>query len=273
MFKNAIKKGTSYTRPLLTGQILYNERKLINTINTLLILNNEGDVLTTGHIADLLLSTEELKDVFDPILKEMKGLKPKQIKKIEEKYGIKENTLIMTHNIIVQIASNITDLNIKKHPYLDLAIIKFKASEIFEFDDFPVFNTSELETGTSICNLGFALPEYDAFKYDQGKEEIIVTNKVMNFPLFPLNGIVIRNVIDAQKNITMFENSAKLLPGQNGGPVLNEKGEVVGLIIGGRRITDTYAKEFYLDLTIAIKSKTICEFLDENKIPYDKTKK
>lgn len=273
MFKNAVKKGTAYTRPLLTGQIIYNERKLINTINTLLVINKEGNILTTGHIADLLLSTEELKDVFDPILKEMKGLKPKQIAKLEEKYGIKESTLIKTHNIIVQIASNISDLNIKKHSYLDLAIIKLKASEIFEFDEFPIFNTSELETGTSICNLGFALPEYDAFDYDKEKEEIIVTNKVMNFPLFPLNGIVTRNVIDAQQKVTMFENSAKLLPGQNGGPVLNEKGEVLGLIIGGRRILDSHSKQFHLDLTVAIKSEVLCEFLDENNISYNKTKK
>lgn len=273
MFKNAIKKGTAFTRPLLTGQILYGERKLINSINTLLVLNKDGDILTTGHIADLLLSTEELKEVFDPILKELKGLKPKQITKLEEKYGIKESTLIRTHSIIVQIASNISDLNIKKHPYLDLAIIKLKATEIFEFDEFPVFNPSELETGTSICNLGFALPEYNAFEYDNEKEEIVVTNKVMNFPLFPLNGIVTRNVIDAQQNVTMFENSAKLLPGQNGGPVLNEKGEVLGLILGGRRIIDANANQFYLDLTVAIKSETICEFLDENKITYNKIKK
>lgn len=273
MFRNAVKKGTAYTRPLLTGQIIYNERKLINTINTLLVINKDGDILTTGHIADLLLSTEELKEVFDPILEEMKGLKPKQIAKLEEKYGIKESTLIRTHNIIVQIASNISDLNIKKHPYLDLAIIKLKASDIFEFDEFPVFNPNELETGTSVCNLGFALPEYDAFDYDKDKEEIIVTNKVMNFPLFPLNGIVTRNVIDVEQKITMFENSAKLLPGQNGGPVLNEKGEVLGLIIGGRRIVDAYAKQFHLDLTVAIKSKVLCDFLDENEISYNKVKK
>ncbi len=270
MFKKAIEIGSSFTRPLLTGKVLYKNREIINIIHTLIVLNKDGDVLTTKHIADLFLICSDINEVFNPIMHEMKDLKPKEIIKLEKKYGIKDDTIIMLHNIIVQITPAFNNLNIIKHPYLDLAIIKFAAVNRDIFDNFPIFNLKDKKIGTAICNLGFAFPEYITFDYDKEKEKIIITNKVMNFPLFPLNGIITRNIVDSSGSITMFETSSPCLSGQKGGPVLNKNGEIIGLLIGNKSITDNENPEIIMHLGVAINSKAITEFLDKHNISYNK---
>ena len=270
MFKKAIDIGSSYTRPLLTGKVLYNDRKIINFINTLIILNKDGDVLTSARVADLFLISTDTNEVFNPIIKEMKGLKKKDIEKLEKKYGIKDNTVISLHNIIVQITSNVNNFTIIKHPYLDLAIIRFKSINKNEFNNFPIFNTKDKGIGTSICHLGFAFPNYDAFSYDKENEKIIVTNKMMNFPLFPLNGVITRNIIDSNGLITMFETSIPCLPGQNGGPVLNINGEIIGLLIDNKKIVDQENPDIIMNLGNAISSSVIINFLENQNIPVAK---
>lgn len=270
MFKKAIEIGSSYTRPLLTGKVIYNNRNIINQINTLIILNKEGYILTCAHIADLLLSSSDINEVFDPIIKEMKDLNKKQLLKLEKKYGIEENTIIKLHNILVQITHDIKNINIIKHPYLDLAIIKLESINNESFNNFPIFNTKDRKIGTSICNLGFAFPEYDTFSYDKNKEKIIITNKIMNFPLFPNSGIITRNIIDSNNKISMFETNIPCLPGQNGGPVLNINGEIIGLLIDNKKIMMVDDKDFVVNLGVAINSSEIVDFLDANNVSYNK---
>lgn len=80
MFKKAIEVGSSYTRPLLTGKVKYKDREILNLISTLIILNKDGDVLTSGQVADLFLISKDTNEVFNPIIKEMKDLKKKILK-------------------------------------------------------------------------------------------------------------------------------------------------------------------------------------------------
>lgn len=270
MFKKAIEVGSSYTRPLLTGKVIYNNRKIINLINTLIILNKDGDALTSGQVADLFLISSDTNEVFNPIIKEMSRLKKKDIEKLEKKFGIKDDTVIKFHNIIVQITSNVNNLLIIKHPYLDLAIIRFESINKDTFNNFPIFNTKDKAIGTTICNLGFAFPNYDTFSYDKENEKIIITNKIMNFPLFPLNGIITRNVVDSNGSITMFETNIPCLSGQNGGPVLNINGEIVGLLIGNKTIVDHENPNIIMNLGNAISSSVIIDFLEKHNISYNK---
>lgn len=275
MFVKAIKKGVFFTKPFLTGKILYENRKIINGINTIIVLNSEGDLLTCSHVADAFLAADDINETFPPILKEINLAKKKEVFKIEKKYGLKHDTIIAIHNILIDIAHNPGRLNIIKHEYLDLAIIKIENKKEVLIKNFPIFNTSSVEMGTLICGLGFAFPEYDTFAYDKLTEKIKTTNKVMNFPIFPLNGMITRHVADQNNDITMFETSMPVIPGQNGGPVLNEAGEVVGMLIGTKRMTSTFRGDLspFIDLGIVINSKTIVNFLDENKINYNKTNK
>lgn len=275
MFVKAIKNGRIYTKPFITGQITYAARQVLNEINTVMVLNNEGDLLTCSHVADAFLVADDINEVFPNILKEIKTAGKREIKKIEIKYGIKKDTIIAIHNILIDIANNPGRLNIIKHEYLDLAIIKMENKTVTLVENFPVFDTSIVEPGTVICGLGYTFPEFDTFLWDEANEKIITTNKFMNFPIFPLNGMVTRNVADQNNEITMFEISVPILPGQNGGPTINEEGNVIGILVGTKRITSYYTQNMPLtfDLGLVIDSKTIVKFLDKNNIKYNKLAK
>ena len=272
MFVKAIKNAITFTKPFLTGKILYKDRQLINGINTVIVLNEEGDLLTCAHVADAFLIADDINDAFPPILKEIKSVKTSKIEKLEKQYNIKSDTIIAMHNILIDIAQKPGRLTIIKHEYLDLAIIKIENKDKIFVNNFPVFNTKITEIGTSICGLGFAFPEYDTFAYDYENEKIITTNKVMNFPIFPLNGIVTRLVANQNNEITLFETSMQVIPGQNGGPVLNEKGEVIGMLIGTKRFNSYMGenRSSFIDLGLSINSNTIVKFLEENNIKYNK---
>lgn len=272
MFVKAINNGLAFTKPLITNRVFYENRKLINDINTIMILNKDGDLLTCAHVADVFLAYDDINEVFPPILNEIKNASKKEISRIEKKYGINNETVIAIHNILIDVASKPGKLKIYKHEYLNLAIIKMENKTEILANNFPIFNTNRVQVGTSVCGLGFTFPEYDAFEYDIKNEKINVTNKIMNFPIFPITGIITRNVGDSKNNISMFEMNTSVLPGQGGGPVLNQDGFVIGMLVGTKRISSKYFDNmnFNLDLGLAINTETIVKFLDKYNVQYNK---
>ena len=275
MYVKAIEKCLKFTKPLLTGQMIYKDKTIINGISTLMVLNKDGDILTTAHVAEFFRMADEINEVFLPILTEFKNKSDKEIKKLEKKYDIKENDLVAIHNVIVDVAENPGRLDVIVHPTLDMAIIKLTNKNKIFVDSFPIFKTKNLEVGEKICKLGFAFPEYDTFYYDEESCQIRTHNRLMNFPLFPLDGMVTRNIIDPSNKITLFEISTPLFPGQAGGPVFDEKGVVCGMLLGTKRIASNYAQDmnFHFDLGLAFHVNTITDFLDAHNIKYNKTSK
>lgn len=266
MYKIAIKNAVEYIRPLITGLVTYKNRNLIQDICTLIVLNKNGDILTTKKNANLLLEVSEINKTYQNIFKEMQGKKEKDIKKIEKKYGINDSTIIALSNVIVNTVESFTDINIIMHPTLDMAIISFKEKENVLVKQFPKFKISDNLIGTSICNVGFAFPEYQNFTYDDEEHLIKETNKHMNFPILPIDGIITRNMTDNVNNIPYFQTSAKIMPGMQGGITLDKEGNLLGMLSDLRIIkvgTITY------ETAIVINSKEIIDFLKTNKIEFD----
>ena len=139
MFKIAVKQALNFTRPLATG-FYYFDKKIINGLSTLIVLNNEGDILTTASIASLFKLQDELKETYLPIYEELKSLKGRKLTKKLDEYGIKDETLTDILNVIIDIAENPGKVNIIKHEYLNLAVIKFSNHENVLVKDFPKFN-------------------------------------------------------------------------------------------------------------------------------------
>lgn len=274
MFRNAIKKGLQYIRPLITGKLIYKDKSIVNSLSTLIVLNKNGDILTTLTNAELFLIEDDNNEVFPNILNEIDNApKERQKKKIEEKYGIKDNSIVGIHNVIIDIAKNPGKLNIIKHPYLDLAIVKIENKKNILVDEFPKFVNKPIDIGTSVCNLGFAFPEYKAFEYDKESKKIISTNEVMNFPVFPTEGMITRNIIDKQDILSMIETSNEVITGTQGGVLLNKDGNVLGMLAGTNIIKSTIpGDDFNMRLGISINSQTIIKFLKDNDIEFEEVK-
>lgn len=266
MFKVAIKNSVNYLRPIITGEVKYHNNKVNNLISTILILNENCDILTTASNANLILKAEEIGEIYPQILKELNNKSSRQKSKIEKKYGLDGNTIIAMHNIIIDAGKNSGKLNIIKHDYLDLAIIKFEQANNQNIKTYPVFDPKMPEIGTSICNIGFAFPEYDAFDFNEENYRIITTNKKMNFPLFPTSGIITRNISDENSKIHMFETSNTVLKGQAGGIVSDPNGNILGILVGSKVLNT--GNNLEIPLGYAINSNTILEFLNQNNIKY-----
>lgn len=261
------KKASNYTRPIIIGKVYYKNNQLINDIASVLVINKNGDLLTTREVAQNLINITEIDEVFTPILQELTNKNKRQIKKIETKYGLEENKTIIKIGIqIIDVAESITNVEIILHKYLNLAIIKNTNKNLI-VNKFPIFNTSKIKQTEKILAIGYPFPEYDAFKYIIKDNKIINTNQKMNFPLFPVEGIITRNILDEKNNVSEFEISNPIYNGMQGGPILNKNGEILGIISCNKIISEN--NNIVAKLGIGINSNQITNFLKENNIEYN----
>lgn len=264
MKTNIIQNAIKYTRPLLVGRLFYENKDVSNDILSLIVINKNGDFITTANNADIFIQSGEYNEIYPPILKEIANAKRKN--KLEEKYGIKNNTIVGLSNMIIDVAEKPGKLKITKHPYLDLALVQVGNKEKILVDNYPIFASKTLNVGDEAWSVGFALPEYKAFAYDEENYKIKSTYEFMNFPTFTSAGIVCRNIADKENCISMFEMTNLIFTGQEGGPVIDKKGNLQGMIIGFRIINDAGVLS---KIGVAINKDEIMKFLDDNKIEYE----
>lgn len=270
MFKRPFDKPIAYTRPMLTGKLVYGNRNIINEISTLIVINSDGDILTTAHNADKITLAVKIKHVFSDIMEEIASqTRKRKIKQIEKKYGITSDTVIDLYNIIVDVYEKTPKFNIIKHDYLDLAVIKTEEENDSFVKEFPVLKKQKRLIGDDVYSIGFAFPEFVAFKEKNNK--VVLDEKFIRHPFYPTKGLAERHIADSKRKITMFESSLKFANGMQGAPVFNDNSEVIGMIAGERNIDfiDENKRLNYMKTTYSISSNEIMEFLDKNKIKYN----
>ena len=277
MYKSAIKKNSSYVVPFIEGIKYYGSDEIEHALATMIIVNKHGDILTCKHVANDLIASNNLINNYKNLLSELK----KDKKGTEKKYKLDKNTIVLNNVYLPFNINGKVDIEIKVHKSLDLALIKLKGINI-ECNNYPIFSKTMPEQGQSVCKLGYAFPEYSYYEY---KDDNIVFKKdmVSNFPLFPMDGIVTRHVIDENNVMSMFETSTPGLRGQSGGPVFSPEGIVYGIQtltkhidlnfdvdtevrrgVDNKRVTFTP----FINLGVCVSSKEVIKFLDENKVEY-----
>lgn len=262
MYRKIISNSLSYTRPIIIGKKYYETEGIINDIKTCIVLNKNGDLLTTKDIAENFILSNETNEVFKDIFNEMKQ---KNKKKIEKKYGITKESIISSNIQIIDVAEKINNLEIIFHKYLNLAIIKCNNENLF-IKNFPKFYKGNFYQGQSVVGIGFPFPEYDTFKYDNSNNTIIITGQNMNFPSFPITGILTRNILDEKQNLSQFEINHEIYPGMNGGPIVDMNNNIIGIMSSNKTIMQN--NNPIAKLGIIINSNEIIDFLKENNIEY-----
>ena len=164
MYKKACKEALNYIRPIIIGKKYYNNDTIINDIGTVIVLNKNGDILTTKELAENIYLSIDTNSVFKNIFLELKNKKIKEIKKIEKKYSLDNNVITNLQVQIVDVAESITNIEIIPHEYLNLAIIKSENKGLF-INKFPKFINKSVTQGQDFVATGFAFPEYENFAY------------------------------------------------------------------------------------------------------------
>lgn len=284
MYKVSIKNNSKYLIPFVEGIKYYGSNEIEHALGTMIILNENGDILTCKHIAEEFINNDKLGSNYPKLISEINDCNTSsELDRVEKKYNLKKDTVVLTNiNLPFEIKNDL-DIEIKLHKYLDLAIIRFKNIK-FNCDNYPIFGKDMVEQGQSVCKLGFAFPEYSYFEYSKKTENIVLKKELIsNFPLFPLDGIVTRNIMDENEILSMFETSSPGIRGQSGGPVFSPDGTVYGIQSMTKHIdlnfdVDTTVKRGistkrvtytpFINLGICISSVEIIKFLEENNIKY-----
>jgi hypothetical protein len=284
MYKKSIKENSKYLIPFVEGIKYYGSDEIEHVIGTMMILNKNGDLLTCKHIANEFINNDRLREKYVKLIEELNNCKnSKERKKIEEKYNITNNSVVLSNiNLPFKINGSVK-IEIKMHKYLDLAVIRFNGVS-FNTNVFPRFSKELPEQGQSVCKLGYAFPEYSFFEYSHEKENIIMKKEIVaSFPLFPMDGIVTRHVI-ANNEVVMIETSTPGLKGQSGGPVFSPEGVVYGIQSMTKHLDLNFDVETtvkrgiedknvsftpFINLGLAVTSEKIIKFLNENNIEHE----
>lgn len=292
MFVEAIQHISQFTRPIQTLIRTYGAKTVRPGLSTLFFVNDEGVAVSCKHVANLITAANQKLQQYQSFKDKLAAL-PRDhtfenaFENLINEYKYNENTVIQVKNNFVGCVHPLHQIQVHNHPEHDLAILHFKGHKQNQYRGHATFlkDMSELKAGKSLCRAGFPFPEYNNFTFDQEKDEMFFLPKqTPNIPIFPLEGMITRNIASKKGEIFAIELSTPGLKGQSGGPLFDTRGRIFGmqqstkhLHLGfdienkpihtkhGRRKVNNYA---FLHLGQCIRADIIKQFLDEKGYTY-----
>ena len=240
MFAQAIETAAKYTRAIHSISRNYKSTIVHPGTASLFFINSSGWALTCGHVADQIAAGEALARNAEAFKKELSALQGTQkqknlLKNLENKYKYSKKTPFELHNRFMNCVEGNLSFKCIKHKKYDVALIQFENFSQLVCDTFPIFpaDTSMLQPGKFLCRLGFPFPEFTDYKYDVDNERLVWADSGRHAnPLFPIEGMITRRVLDNEGSIFAFELSTPGLRGQSGGPAFDAEGTVWGMQFG-----------------------------------------
>src|SRR5438552_4932201 len=237
MFVRAIERAANFTRAVHSIVRFWGSNEVIPGAATLFFVNADGWALTCAHVARQLATGGEIAaryEAFKAERSKIAGIRNErqELKSLERKFGFGAGQTVEMHNRFIACAEDPQNLDVKLHPTLDIALLKFTGFTRLLCDSFPLFARDgiDLKQGKSLCRLGFPFPEFTNFEYDAAEDRIgwIAAGQELT-PQFPIDGMVTRHVADESGRIVAFELSTPGIRGQSGGPAFDAEGRVWGM--------------------------------------------
>ena len=228
MFIKAIENTRTCVKPFVTAYKTPNNDELVNTMYSFIMINDEGWALTTKAIASNILYADKVHKTYEKIQEELLENKIPP-KKIYKKYKIKDNDILILKNVFLDTVSSWDGLKVYAHETLDLALIKFDNPKDLFCNKYPVFSKELPKQGEMLCRLGYPYSNLDVFKYDHLRKDIVLNEIVdVGLQIMPMEGMLTR-YLKENDVVSMFELSGHSFISHIGGPIINKKGEIVGI--------------------------------------------
>ena len=239
MFVRAIDTAACFTRPLHTLTRMWGETTALPGAATLFFVNGDGWALTCKHVASQLVAANQLLAKRAAFAAERAQLPTGEksrhaLKALERKHGYAKGVPVEMHNRFVNCVEGSIQLEVRVHPSLDVALLKFSGFTALRPSAFAVFaqHGDELKQGKLLCRLGFPFPEFTNFEYDAASDQVRwTTTGRADTPQFPIDGMVTRH-LRGPDGIVGVELSTPGLRGQSGGPAFDAEGRVWGDAVG-----------------------------------------
>ena len=253
MFVDAIERAAGFTRAIHSIARLWGAKNVIPGSSTLFFINRDGWALTCAHVAKQFLDGQQITDRFAEFKRERASLSAGKNRHaanmLEKKFGYKPGQPLEIHTRLISCIEGPLNLDIKFHPNLDVALLKFNGFTRLLCDSFPTFarDGDSLKQGKSLCRLGFPFPEFSNYGYDESMDSIGWTQTGQELtPRFPMDGMLTRHVAGEGGKLIAFELSTPGIRGQSGGPVF----DIAGKICGMQSLTKHLDLEFDVDVEV-----------------------
>ena len=236
MFADAIEKIGEFTRPLKFITRNYKETYIVPGAATMFFVNDEGYAITCKHVAQELISADQINQRFKDFKRERANVeqdskRKAEIKKLEYKYGYKEHGAAQ---MLIQFLDcpDFTSFDCFLHPDQDIAILKFKDYSQTRYSGHAVFakNSSSIRPGDMLCRLGYPFLEFSNYQYNAETDEIEWNDTGrQDTPRFPIEGMFTRTAVNEKGEACEIELSTPGLRGQSGGPLFDANGIIYGM--------------------------------------------
>ena len=290
MFVEAIKKASTFTRPVRFISRKYAGSAVVPGTATLFFINENGCALTCRHVAREIINAESINRNYDEFKKELSGIRKDGKFSAEKKHAERRHNLSPDNTAQLKVSFDglpgLKRFHITMSEKYDLALIRFECDPAIHTGHAVFLKESSLvQPGRLLCRLGYPFPEFSNFAYDSQNDEIIWTkegNKTT--PHFPIEGMITRHIGDANGNISGIEMSTPGLRGQSGGPLFDAGGIIYGmqsrthhlhmgfdmkkekLMINGRE--EIINNQPFMHVGQCVHVDIIREFLDQQKVKY-----
>ena len=290
MFVEAIKRVSSFTRPVRFISRRYSESTVVPGTATLFFVNENGMALTCRHVAREIVHAETVNRNYSEFKKEMSGIKKDGKFSAEKKHAEKRHELGPDRLAQLRVSfagvSGLKCFHIVMSEKYDLALIRFDCDPAIRTEHAVFLNdSSRIQPGKMLCRLGYPFPEFTDFTYDSRNDDVVWTQEGhQSTPQFPIEGMVTRHIGDSSGHIIGIEMSTPGLRGQSGGPLFAENGIVYGMqsltyhlhlgfdmkkekrMINGRE--EIINNQPFMHVGRCIHVDIIREFLDQQKVKY-----
>ena len=294
MFADAIEKNSKFTRSIHFISRFFGHTEVIPGTATLFFVNDEGVAITCKHVAESLLKSSKINDLYRSYSDEIKASPADQchdanVEAVASKYGYHSGITAELKTLFFECAKTETgsiSYSVIHHKVHDLSLIKITNATSFLYQGHAVFakDSTKLHRGDFLCRIGYPFPEFSNYSYNATSDSIEWTQVGReDTPLFPIEGMFTRDVIGTER-VCAYELSTPGLRGQSGGPLFDRNGTIYGMQSETRHLPlgfdQFHAKVRINGEMIEVENhpflhvgRCVCvdiikEFLDEHKIKY-----
>ncbi len=237
MFMNAVETVRDAIRPMHVIRRRFGDNAILPDIATLFFVNENGYAITTKRVSSVLKAAAQVEQLYQTYLVKRSQLAHDEgyrfaEKRLEKDLKLTQDSLIQIRYSFMGCAKGNVRVACTPHPKYDLALLHFTTDGEYLYKGHVTFSADAPKQGQSVARLGFPMPEFKNFRFNDAKDSIEFTDVgKSNSSLFALDGTVTRFLSDGERSFGIETTNAAPI-GMNGSPLFDVDGRIVGMQSG-----------------------------------------